>query len=92
MFQRRRDAWVFLKGRSGTSAVGARVELVEVQKVRRAGPDGGSGGPYAWAVFPETADGAYTVRVTYPSGIQQTARLNVSETAQAITLDEPDAG
>jgi hypothetical protein len=89
MFQQRRDAWVFLKGRTVTSAVGARIELVEARKTRRAGPDGGSGGAYAWAVFPETAHGGYTVHVTYPSGVRQTAHLTVNVIAHAVTLDEP---
>jgi len=89
VFQYRRDAWVFLRGRTATSAVGARVELVEARKTRRAGPDGGSGGAYAWAIFPETAAGVYTVRVTYPSGVRQTAQITVNETTHAVTLDEP---
>ena len=89
VFQQRRDAWVFLKGRTATSALGARVELVEVRRRRRAGPDGGSGGAYAWTVFPETPHGDYTVRVTYPSGVRQTAQLTVNETVHAVTLEEP---
>lgn len=71
--------------------MGATVELVEARRTRRAGPDGGAGGRYAWARFPQTADGVYTVRVTYPSGQRQTARLVVSDAAQAITLDEAAA-
>jgi hypothetical protein len=89
VFRQRRDAWVFLKGRTPTSALGARVELVEARKRRRAGPDGGSGEPYTWAVFPETPHGDYTVRVTYPSGVRQTAQLTVNETTHAVTLEEP---
>ena len=87
--RRRRDAWVILRGRSETSALDARVELVEARAERRAGADGSAGGPYAWAVFPETRDGVYTVRVTYPSGAQQHGRLVVDETAHSVTLDEP---
>ena len=87
----RREAWVFLKGRSGSSAVGATVELVERHLSRRAGSDGGAGGPYAWVTFPETPHGAYTVRVSYPSGASQTARLVVDGVRHTITLDEPGA-
>jgi hypothetical protein len=84
----RRDAWVFLRGRAGSSARGATVELAERGVTRRAGPDGGGGGPYVWAVFPETPHGEYTVRVTFPSGDQQTARLIVDAVRHSITLDE----
>ena len=87
----RRDAWVFLKGRTETSARGASIELVERRVVRRAGDGQSAGGPYAWAIFPETPHGAYTVRVTYPSGAQQGARLVVDEVRHTITLDEPTA-
>jgi hypothetical protein len=69
--------------------VGARIELVGARMTRRAGADGGFGGPYAWAVFPMTPEGHYTVRVTYPSGVQQTARLTVDETRHTVTLEEP---
>ena len=61
--RRKREAWVFIKGDGETPPVGAAVELLERRQTRRAGPDGGSGGPYAWAIFPETPYGAYTVRV-----------------------------
>ena len=92
MFRRRADAWVFLKGLTDTSALGARIELVERRTERRAGRDGGSGGGYAWAVFPETAHGVYTVRVTYASGARQSGRLVVSDAANSITLTEGEAG
>lgn len=88
MVARRREAWVFLKGRTATSAHGATVELVERRTRRLAGPHGASS-PYAWTTFPETPFGAYTVRVTYPSGASQTARLHVDETSHTVTLDEP---
>ena len=87
----RRDAWVFLRARTGSSAVGAAVELVERRLTRRAGPEGGASGPYAWATFPETPHGTYTVRVSYPSGASQTARLVVDRVRHSITLDEPAA-
>jgi hypothetical protein len=87
----RRDAWVFLKGRTETSARGATVEIVERRASRRAGDSQSAGGPYAWAVFPETPHGAYTVRVTYPSGAHQTARLVVDAVRHTVTLDEPAA-
>lgn len=85
----RRDAWVMLHGRDGESALNARVELVGQRGVRCAGPDGGSGSGYAWAVFPETPHGSYTVCVTYPSGATQTARLTVDGVTHMVTLDEP---
>jgi hypothetical protein len=85
----RRDAWVFLRGRTVSSAVGATVQLAERHQSRRAGPDGGAGGPYAWAIFPETPHGTYTVHVTYPSGASQSARLVVDATRHTVTLDEP---
>jgi hypothetical protein len=88
---RRRDAWVFLKGRTVSGANGATVELVERHLSRRAGQGGSAGGPYAWVTFPETPHGAYTVRVTYPSGAAQTARLIVDGRRHAVTLDEPAA-
>lgn len=89
MFRRRRDAWVILKGCSPMSARGAQVELVEARARRPADQDGGGADSYVWAVFPEIAHGSYTVRVTYPSGLRQTAHLIVSRSAHAITLDEP---
>lgn len=92
MFGRRRDAWVYLKGLTETSAIGAEVELVERHAHRRAGPDGGFGGGYAWAIFPETPDGTYTVRVTYPSGARQQGRLIVRGPTHLLRLDEADAG
>lgn len=92
MFRRRRDAWVILKGYSPTSARGAQVELVEARARRPADQDGGGADSYVWAVFPEIAHGSYTVRVMYPSGVQQTAQLLVSATAHAITLAEPQLG
>jgi hypothetical protein len=84
----RRDAWVFLKGRTETSAIGASVELVGRRGVRQAGPDGGFGGGYAWAVFPDTPHGAYTVRVRYPSGVTASAALTVDAVRHMITLEE----
>ena len=78
-------------GRSESSALGARVELLEARAQRAAGPKGGTGSPYAWAVFPGTRDGVYTVRVTYPSGARQSARLVVSDVTHSVTLDESDA-
>ena len=91
MFRRRTDAWVMLKGLTETSAVNARVELVERRAERRAGADGGAGGGYAWAVFPATPHGVYTVRVTYPSGARQSGRLVVGDAANSITLEERQA-
>ena len=85
----RRDAWVMLKGRTQTSARDALVELVEVQRRGRTGSDGGAGDRYAWVVFPETPHGAYTVRVTYPSGVRQRGRLRVGPSAHLVTLEEP---
>jgi hypothetical protein len=85
---RRRDVWVFLKGRDGRSPHGAVVELADRASVRRAGLVGQSG-PYLWMVFQETPHGSYTVRVTYPSGAQQTAHLTVDQVVHTITLDEP---
>ena len=87
---RRRDAWVMLKGRTEESARDALVELVEARVQRRAGPDGGAGGPYAWAIFPETSHGVYTVRVTYRSGALQTGRLVVGPSTHLVTLEEPE--
>ena len=91
MFRRRTDAWVMLKGLTDTSAVDARVELVERRVLRRAGADGGAGGGYAWAVFPATPHGSYTVRVTYPSGARQSGRLVIGHAANSITLEEREA-
>jgi len=87
----RRDAWIFLKGRTETSARGASVELVERHATRRAGEGQSAGGPYAWVTFPETPHGTYTVRVTYPSGAHQSAHLVVDGVRHTITLDEPAA-
>lgn len=84
-----RDAWVFLKGRTETSAIGASVELLGRRGVRRAGPDGGSGGGYAWAIFPGTPSGTYTVRVRYPSGLTASAALTVDAVRHTVTLAEP---
>lgn len=79
--------WVFLKGSGETPPTGAVVELVERRQARRAGPDGGSGGHYAWAIFPETPYGSYTVRVTHTDGRHQQARLTVDASANSVTLD-----
>ena len=87
---RRRDAWVMLKGRTETSAQDALVELVEAGKRGRAAAGGGAGDRYAWVVFPETAHGVYTVRVTYPSGVRQTERLVVGPSTHLVTLEEPE--
>jgi hypothetical protein len=89
MPRKRRDAWVFLRCRAEGSAIGARVELVEARRELRAGEDRNRGPGYAWVIFPETAYGTYTVRVTYPSGAQQSGHLLVNETVHLITLDEP---
>jgi hypothetical protein len=83
----RRDAWVFLKGCSETSATGARVELLETGQVQTAGPGGPTGG-YAWAVFSNVPHGRYTVRVTFPSGEQRSARLPVDERTHLVTVTE----
>jgi hypothetical protein len=91
VFGHRREAWVFLKGRDAGSAFGATVELVERRDRRVAGPKG-AGGPYAWATFPETPYGVYTVRVTYPSGQEQRGRLVVDATSHSITLEQPATG
>lgn len=88
MLARRREAWIFLKGRRTNSAYGATVELVERGTRGIAGPKG-AGGPYAWVTFPETPYGSYTVRITYRSGTTQTGRLVVDETHHAVTLEEP---
>lgn len=88
VFVHRREAWVFLKGHSTADAFGATVELVERRERRIAGPQG-AGGPYVWVTFPETPYGAYTVRVTYPSGQEQQGRLVVDGTAHTITLEQP---
>lgn len=85
----RRDAWVMLHGYRDDSAMGARVELVERKQQRVAGPDGGAGGGYAWAIFPVTPHGRYTVRVTYRSGTHQHASLTVDRVTHLITLEEP---
>ncbi|MGH2587205.1 MAG: hypothetical protein ACRDJE_20005 [Dehalococcoidia bacterium] len=87
--RKRRDAWVFLKGRDGRSPVGATVRLVERRVSRQAGLERNAGGAYAWTIFPETPHGAYTVLVTYPSGAEQTGRLVVDASAHSVTLDEP---
>lgn len=89
MLHRRRDAWVFLRGRAGESAIGAGVTLLEAGRERVAGRDGGAGGGYAWAIFPETAHGVYTVEVRYPSGVTQTGTLLVDGVHHQVTLDEP---
>jgi len=88
MLGRRREAWVFLKGRRADSAYGATVELVERRRRGVAGPMG-AGGPYVWVTFPETPFGDYLVRITYPSGAIQTGRLVVDQSSHAITLEEP---
>lgn len=88
MRHHRRDAWVFLRERAANSAAGARVTLVEARSERIAGRDGGGGG-YAWAIFPETAHGVYTVQVRYPSGARQSGALVVDGVQHQITLDEP---
>jgi hypothetical protein len=88
--RRKREAWVFIKGDGETPPVGAAVELLERRQTRRAGPDGGSGGPYAWAIFPETPYGAYTVRVTYADGRRAQTHLTVSASANSVTLDDGD--
>jgi hypothetical protein len=88
VFAHRREAWVFLKGHDTAGAFGATVELVERHERRIAGPQG-AGGPYVWVTFPETPYGAYTVRVTYPSGEQQQGRLVVDGIAHTITLEQP---
>ena len=87
----RRDAWVFLKGRSESSAVGAVVQIVERRARRRAGLNRDAGASYAWVVFPEIPHGAYTVRVTYPSGATQVGHLVVDRTRHQVTLEEPPA-
>ncbi len=86
--RRKREAWVFVKGDENTPPTGAMVELVERRQTYRAGPNGGSGGPYAWAVFPETPYGAYTVRVTYPDGRRAQARLTVDAAANSVTVED----
>ena len=87
---RRRDAWVMLKGRTEMSAQDALVELVEAGKRGRAGAGGGAGDRYAWVVFPETAHGVYTVRVTYRSGAQQSGRLVAGPSTHLVRLEEPE--
>jgi hypothetical protein len=86
--RKKREAWVFVKGGGETPPSGVVVELVERRQTRRAGPDGGSGGPYAWAIFPETPFGAYTVRVIYPDGRRAQARLTIDAGSNSVTLDE----
>jgi len=88
----RRDAWVMLRECAVGSAVGARVVLVEARRALRAGARGTAGPGYAWAIFPETPYGTYTVHVTYPSGVRQTGHLTVDATVHLVTLTEPAPG